>query len=132
MYSWSKMSSFFSGKSSDVEAVGGGNITINGVDYGNAKSVKISKGRVYVDGKLQESKAPLNGPVELVITGRLSELHVDGNATVLGDVMGPVLAGGDVTVGGTANTVQAGGNVRTGCVIGSIQAGGDVHGNYQA
>jgi hypothetical protein len=91
----------------NVVHVGGGSITVNGV----------------------EVMGGLSGIVEVRWEGPLARLTcAQGSATVAGDVAGDVDAGGSVSVGGSVRgNVCSGGSASCGDVGGSVDAGGSIN-----
>jgi len=97
----------------------------------NGKSIKVTGSnisvigdKVYVNGKLVEEG--LSGNVEISFKGDLANLNVDGSATVDGNVLGYVDAGGSVRCENVNGSVDAGGSVYCGNVGGDVDAGGSI------
>lgn len=101
------------------------NITINGRSFSvKGNNISVINNRVIVDGVVIEDG--LSGIVEVKFEGDIASLRCDGSATINGNVMGNVDAGGSVDCGDVGRNVDASGSVRCGNVGGDIDAGGSV------
>jgi hypothetical protein len=87
-------------------------------------NISVINDKVYVDGKLVEEG--LSGNVTISFEGDLASLKTSGSATIHGNVMGDVDAGGSVKCGNVSKSVDAGGSVTCLNVGGDVDAGGSV------
>lgn len=100
-----------------------GYMRINGKTY-TGNNIQITNDSIIIDGVLQESN--VSGIVKVEVTGDIGSLKVSGSATVHGNVLGDVDAGGSVTCEDVSGDVDAGGSVRCGSVGGDVDAGGSI------
>jgi autotransporter translocation and assembly factor TamB len=100
-------------------------IVINGESISvSGNNISIINGQIYVDGKLV--KEELSGNVSVSFEGDLASLKTDGSATINGNVLGDVDAGGSVKCGNIEKSVDAGGSVNCLNVGGDVDAGGSI------
>lgn len=98
--------------------VNGKSITVSG------NNISVINDKVYVGGKLVEEG--LSGNVTISFEGDLASLKVDGSATVNGNILGNVDAGGSVKCGNVGKSVDAGGSVNCLDIGGDVDAGGSI------
>ncbi len=99
-------------------------VTINGKTITSSGSISIINGKVFIDGKEQETGDAKE--INISIEGNVETLNAPGcnNIKVSGDVTKLSTSSGDVEVGG---------NVFSGiqCSSGDVEVGGDVSGSIQ-
>jgi len=92
---------------------------------GDAMSVSIMNGKVYIDGKLYDTGNGVSIRT-LVIHGNVGDASCDGSLEISGNVSGNASAGGSIRCGDVSGNVSAGGSIRCGDVGGSATASGSL------
>lgn len=106
----------FSGNSNTV-SVNGETIKVPG----NARSITVSNGKVYIDGELFQNLGS-KAQITIVVEGNVGSVTSDGSVEC-SNVMGDVKAGSYVECGDVVGDVQAGSYVEAESIKGSVKAG---------
>lgn len=103
-------------------------VIINGIRYEfneNFNNVSINNGIVTVNGK-QMNLNETSKEVNVLISGNVKMLDVDGSVTVNGNVSNVDCGGSCEITGNVYGDIDAGGSVKCDHAIGNIRAGGSV------
>ena len=96
-------------------------ITINGVDYGNARNITMKNGKIIIDNN--DVTSDFQDQKTIFISGNINELNVsNGDVDVTGDIGELKTQSGDVIVAGDVK-----GNVKT--QSGDIKCRGNISGS---
>jgi hypothetical protein len=102
-------------------------ITINGLTINGARSIDVTGGRVFVDGKEVQGLDISNNRLDIEVTGNLTSLKADGSMKLIsGDVLGNAAAGGSLSCRDIGGNASAGGSIKAMSLAGNASAGGSV------